>query len=327
MPIRTIGFNPRARAGRDGLTADQGFRDGVSIHAPVRGATRAERQLSAEARSFNPRARAGRDSPSCRDRPASRSFNPRARAGRDIAQQAGPHGLDVSIHAPVRGATAGPGWIGPALGFQSTRPCGARPDSSHSSASPGCFNPRARAGRDPTRRAGVFSRCGFNPRARAGRDPPCAQPVVRPASFNPRARAGRDQKGQELSRWSKQCFNPRARAGRDSKGSTPSEAIPSFNPRARAGRDHIEMHQKIERKSFNPRARAGRDHSPGQGRHRYPCFNPRARAGRDLSWRLNSELLSKFQSTRPCGARLEVEERCRANSGCFNPRARAGRDW
>ena len=120
-------------------------------------------------RSFNPRARAGRDLvgmplgylcrfQSTRPRGARRSvlsagmdgygFNPRARAGRDATFYIDALQLEVSIHAPARGATRRSKWL---LIWSS-------------------FNPRARAGRDapaPTPKNPLSS---FNPRARAGRD-------------------------------------------------------------------------------------------------------------------------------------------------------------
>ena len=61
-----VGFNPRAREGRDRLiNAVHIEHRGVSIHAPVRGATRWERVVLAHQVCFNPRAREGRDLPVC----------------------------------------------------------------------------------------------------------------------------------------------------------------------------------------------------------------------------------------------------------------------
>ncbi len=122
-------FNPRARAGRDDFDT-QVFEAqlGVSIHAPVRGATSQRLQLNRCYRSFNPRARAGRDEAIQQLQESRSCFNPCARAGRDIFtligdavpllfQSTRPCGARltlsalvgllsaVSIHAPVRGAT------------------------------------------------------------------------------------------------------------------------------------------------------------------------------------------------------------------------------
>ena len=99
----------------------------VSIHAPVRGATPTSPPSSARQERFNPRARTGRDR---------------------IARAAYRRALDVSIHAPVRGATAQKRQHLLRERFQSTRPYGARPDSSVACPSMTCFNPRARTGRD-----------------------------------------------------------------------------------------------------------------------------------------------------------------------------------
>ncbi len=168
-------FNPRARAGRDLRGRIRWVpRRGVSIHAPVRGATYAQRAGWPAQCGFNPRARAGRDEGRPLQRMQGLCFNPRARAGRD------------SLPCVTRPNA----WL-----FQSTRPCGARRRRLPLQRRLKCFNPRARAGRDivgakrftmilmvsihaPVRgatwrigfRLGRSSR--FNPRARAGRDRP-----------------------------------------------------------------------------------------------------------------------------------------------------------
>jgi len=56
-----IGFNPRARAGRDLNGFVPGEKTLVSIHAPARGATVAPFEVAMMDMRFNPRARAGRD--------------------------------------------------------------------------------------------------------------------------------------------------------------------------------------------------------------------------------------------------------------------------
>ena len=78
-------------------------------------------------------------------------FNPRAREGRDSRlQRRGGH-MQLSIHAPARGATiAGDG---DRLALQA-------------------FNPRTREGRDPSKTVRKLIYETFNPRAREGRDAP-----------------------------------------------------------------------------------------------------------------------------------------------------------
>ena len=122
----------------------------VSIHAPARGATATVTVISDPSSSFNPRAREGRDRVRVAAPCRARCFNPRAREGRDVRQYLGPgcHGCfnpraregrdfstidsvisaaGVSIHAPARGATHRTRKdIGNLVGFQSTRPRGAR---------------------------------------------------------------------------------------------------------------------------------------------------------------------------------------------------------
>ena len=99
----------------------------VSIHAPVKGATRTGRLSDRADRSFNPRAREGRDPPLFIPSLSAKGFNPRAREGRDMDARGiessyncfnprAREGRDaesrlhcclrrVSIHAPVKGAT------------------------------------------------------------------------------------------------------------------------------------------------------------------------------------------------------------------------------
>ena len=101
------GFNPRARTGRDVLSAQR---------LEIQG-------------SFNPRARTGRDATNaklCRDFKV--SFNPRARTGRDLNILRRHAYRVVSTHAPARGATAALAAQKPLSAlFQPTRPHGARP--------------------------------------------------------------------------------------------------------------------------------------------------------------------------------------------------------
>ncbi len=54
-------------------------------------------------------------------------------------------------------------------------------------------------------------------------------------------------------------------------------------------------------------------------------FNPRARVGRDVSGDGSLQTTSRFQSTRPCGAR-PMRKAITGNPTSFNPRARVGRD-
>ena len=145
-----MGFNPRARAGRDGKkTRATGRKENVSIHAPARGATTTITNYAVWGTGFNPRARAGRDRVGCgidvvsikfqstRPRGARRgnldnglwtsSFNPRARAGRDLLERV----LRLLEHCFNPRARAGRDLLvitveDPGVVFQSTRPRGAR---------------------------------------------------------------------------------------------------------------------------------------------------------------------------------------------------------
>mgnify|MGYP001864307627 CR=1 FL=1 len=107
-------FNPRTREGCDRQHyRGQARRDGISIHAPARGATHRLIALSIPFQNFNPRTREGCDA---------------HRVGRQ-------KDLCISIHAPARGATkrGTPKLL--QSRFQSTHPRGVRHDVVHDVAS------------------------------------------------------------------------------------------------------------------------------------------------------------------------------------------------
>ena len=127
------GFNPRAREGRDRLLMiwTVASADGVSIHAPARGATYAL---------------------GCVMLTCSNSFNPRAREGRDSLVSL----FVVSFRTFL---------------FQSTRPRGARRGSYFRSGTNTKFQSTRPRGARPIRVARLnLTKSGFNPRAREGRD-------------------------------------------------------------------------------------------------------------------------------------------------------------
>ena len=99
----------------------------VSIHAPVRGATRRPFLPRGLTPGFNPRPRAGGDSDIRALWPEARKFQSTPPCGgRPDAVNTASSYMTVSIHAPVRGATgAGVGGARVAR-FQSTPPCGGR---------------------------------------------------------------------------------------------------------------------------------------------------------------------------------------------------------
>ncbi len=179
-------FNPRAREGRDPRcgrlrarrqqfqsTRPRGARprrslhvhlhDRVSIHAPARGATRADspRDTSLSFQSTRPRGARPKPAPS-----ASRlswCFNPRAREGRDALSSAG---------SPSE------------TSFQSTRPRGARPAAMRErSRNAWCFNPRAREGRDPGRELATI-RIDVSIHAPARGATPCNHRSIRPSQVS-----------------------------------------------------------------------------------------------------------------------------------------------
>ncbi len=142
------GFNPRAREGRDSRSSSPTRNPLVSIHVPARGATGVRRvgdRLGARV-SIHAPARGATTRSNSERMPSSAFQSARPRGARQDPRRQPRQPDDVSIHAPARGATR----------CLRTIPVTA-----------GCFNPRAREGRDLS--GSAVDDC-FNPRAREGRD-------------------------------------------------------------------------------------------------------------------------------------------------------------
>ena len=99
------------------------------------------------------------------------SFNPRPRVGGDVVRPVDSLQQDVSIHAPVWGAT-----------FLSVRIWSIS----------ACFNPRPRVGGDATLFGSPVAHTCFNPRPRVGGDVLGAGGDAAIGGFNPRPRVGGD---------------------------------------------------------------------------------------------------------------------------------------
>ncbi|SDZ33316.1 hypothetical protein SAMN05421547_11866 [Delftia lacustris] len=297
----------------------------VSIHAPARGATRQFRidnglTLFQSTRPHGAR-RSGGASPM-----HLRSFNPRARTGRDA----------------VTCTCAWSVWM-----FQSTRPHGARRSGGASPMHLRSFNPRARTGRDAVTCTCAWSVWMFQSTRPHGARPGRWPTWPWPPRFNPRARTGRDQR-HGSDKPGTLGFNPRARTGRDrvanlpfatvyvsihapARGATSKRrprksrpcAFQSTRPHgARPGAEPLT--DGIGHVSIHAPARGATGAAVGPAAAR-ACFNPRARTGRDIKRGVRVGSRPKFQSTRPHGARLcGTSATMRWKS--FNPRARTGRD-
>ncbi len=249
----------------------------------------------------------------------------RPHGARQRAARRGSWGCSVSIHAPARGAT-----------FAARR----------NRTPMACFNPRARTGRDAdliitenlngrfqsTRphgarlgtASGSLLGIGFNPRARTGRDRVKRTPLSKPACFNPRARTGRDVALAEGARAGAVSIHAPARGATAAADNAATVEIRFQSTRPHGARRPTTFRTRDHR-CFNPRARAGRDESSRPNFWNRSCFNPRARAGRDSIYAASFAVMSKFQSTRPRGARRRRGQ-SPPLSHRFNPRARAGRD-
>ena len=312
----TIGFNPRARVGRD---LEISLRMSLLLtfqSTRPRGA----RQLSTNRRCnrltcFNPRARVGRDSSSRLAFSTFARFNPRARVGRDFRFAGGLEGVGgVSIHAPAWGATYPPMDAATIMLFQSTRPRGARQRDSRCFRWTRCFNPRARVGRDLKRRDSDCPPLRFNPRARVGRD---FEPLLESLNFEVSIHAPAWGATRRVRRQGSDTagFNPRARVGRDILSLVTGEETKQVSIHAPAwGATLTEYAQQHDVEVSIHAPAWGATSLPIIGTTSGTGFNPRARVGRDpLSVMLIASCLS-FQSTRPRGARLIHFHRLRVAS-------------
>ena len=121
---QVVSIHASARGATVGAVEGRGLRV-VSIHAPARGATGAVQVAGREARFQSTRPHGARRAGRLLGQ-GPVGFNPRARTGRDLGEHAAALALEVSIHAPARGATVMRPRFAPKRLFQSTRPHGAR---------------------------------------------------------------------------------------------------------------------------------------------------------------------------------------------------------
>jgi len=194
-------------------------------------------------------------------------------------------------------------------GFQSTRPRGARHN-------PWCFTAgdyhvsihAPAGGATILGRTAVYGEIVFqSTRPRGARPARHIYLTALPKRFNPRARGGRDVTlGDGIKDGT--GFNPRARGGRDLSWPKPVLGAIGFNPRARGGRDKMITSQSAWCQCFNPRARGGRDGlHPSWPTHTSKFQSTRPRGARRQTQCAPLAGHQKFQSTRPRGARLTNE--------------------
>ena len=94
----------------------------ISIHAPVKGATTGLQAIIKTSYHFNPRSREGSDICAAGGKCECRNFNPRSREGSDPLFLWSATNQQISIHAPVKGATYAFPLITSCASFQSTLP-------------------------------------------------------------------------------------------------------------------------------------------------------------------------------------------------------------
>ena len=275
-------FNPRTRAGCDLSPAVAGCPCSVSIHAPAQGATLQGRRPMVGSSRFNPRTRAGCD-PHLSD-----------------TQQIG----QVSIHAPAQGATPSRDGVSMSAPVSIHAPAqGATSTCCISNLGRTGFNPRTRAGCDPTvgrPRSAPWLFQSTHPRRvrRAGAESPI---VCRDVSIHAPAQGATVEQCICITNYEFQSTHPRRVRPRLSICRFRSDMFQSTHPRRVRPRGARNATDGALFQSTHPRRvrRATRHdvgrtlqvsiHAPAQGAtHRAPGFsappagfNPRTRAGCD----------------------------------------------
>ena len=294
----------------------------VSIHAPAKGATHNEVELSALYTCFNPRSREGSDTSFYNSRRPISRFNPRSREGSD-------HRLPLDHHRHHQ--------------FQSTLPRRERLNQYNAKAHLDRFNPRSREGSDPRRVAISNVLICFNPRSREGSDltgEPSRVFLKKFQSTLPR-RERRDffTKGRwfilfqstlprrERHRLGKFCrYHSNVSIHAPAKGATCDFSryrcrCGGFNPRSREGSDiRLSVFMVMRQVSIHAPAKGATRllfqsqglcvvsiHAPAKGAtcafwldaSLVESFNPRSREGSDIRLQLRCIILWVFQSTLP----------------------------
>ncbi len=254
----------------------------VSIHAPVRGAARAADRCWRWGGCFDPRSRAGSDvhygCPSrgphgfrstlpCGERrraTASAQASSMFRSTLPCGERPGScrrcrRRWDVSIHAPVRGATIDDSYVVSTPEFRSTLPCGERRCEAVADGRTKMFRSTLPCGE---------RRC-IDGTSLLGRTVSIHAPVRGATRIMPAMSSAVG------------CFDPRSRAGSDPLRRIASDQIRRFDPRSRAGSDIDIIGRTASLGAFRSTLPCGeRQGQPGPAG---ACrrFDPRSRAGSD----------------------------------------------
>ncbi len=303
---RSGSFNPRAPAGRDGRPIRLTLQSSVFQSTRPCGARPAPSASPSPGYAFQSTRPCGARQGSGQYAAVDQSFNPRAPAGRDDRgrdelgrnlrfQSTRPCGARRNVYVVDW-------WSGQ---FQSTRPCGARhgaPTGSgeqdhvsihaplrgatdeHSAGPPtlNVFQSTRPCGARPAVCSTSTTSAKFQSTRPCGARPRCASRPTTSAGFNPRAPAGRDVENNHRVTTETVSIHAPLRGATHRRCRQRQKDAVSIHAPLRGATNLIAWH--------NPNLRG---------------FNPRAPAGRDLDGGRRMRWIVWFQSTRPCGARLQ----------------------
>ena len=244
----------------------------------------------------------GRDTCHCRALHPACCFNPRARMGRDDLCHRGVGGRHVSTHAPAWGATTSACPTSIPTKFQPTRPHGARHGSLIWKSGRMMFQPTRPHGARQADAAKELVEVVVSTHAPAwGATDSYVQQWYK-AKFQPTRPHGA-RPTQPYINTPLYTFQPTRPHGARRQPTPKARATCSFNPRARMGRDILSTPGGQFKKVST--------HAPAWGATSRAFtlslssfgFNPRARMGRDIINYCFYGVRSRFQPTRPHGAR------------------------
>ena len=201
---------------------------GISIHAPVKGATCRSCLCHGCRYHFNPRSREGSDKRPAEQHAEPPYFNPRSREGSDMTESINPQAMSISIHAPVKGATSP--LSSPAYRLSN-------------------FNPRSREGSDPSSPPLPHITTKLHSSLPGWARRQVCQSVCDGTVFQATLRGRERLRGRFHHRVLKH-FNPRSREGSDMEPKFSALVSADFNPRSREGSDLSTLPKTLTRAVF-----------------------------------------------------------------------------
>ena len=208
-------------------------------------------------------------------------FNPRTHTGCDVTERHNQPILDVSIHAPTRGATNLVCQVRDSLLVSIHAPTRGATNESLCQIQTGRFQSTHPHGVRHNEKMNINLAPGFNPRTHTGCDSTCPRGFTQSSTFQSTHPHGVRLHQHLLCHRLPLCFNPRTHTGCDAAEKAYTQGFAGFNPRTHTGCDW-RQHQRRERQGrFQSTHPHGVRPSHWCRRRSLLCFNPRTHTGCD----------------------------------------------